>query len=174
MADAFVAEIRMVAFNFAPSGWALCNGQLMPISQNTALFALLGTMYGGDGRSTFALPDLQDRAPSHFGTGPGLSARLEGEESGVPFITLLQSEIPAHNHTVNVVSSPANVSAPAATVLLARSKGGFAYAPANSPVTPLAPEALTPAGGDQPHNNMMPYLALTFVIALQGTFPPRN
>jgi microcystin-dependent protein len=174
MADAFVGEIRMVAFNFAPLGWALCNGQLMPISQNTALFALLGTIYGGDGKSTFALPNMQDSAPNHFGSGPGLSARLEGEQSGVPFVTLLQSEIPAHNHTVNVTSTPANVSAPAPTVLLARSKGGFAYAPGNSPPAALAPQALTPAGGDLPHNNLMPYLYLTFVIALQGTFPPRN
>lgn len=174
MADAFVGEIRIVAFNFAPTGWALCNGQLLPISQNTALYALLGTIYGGDGKSTFALPNLQDAAPMHFGTGPGLSQRYEGEQGGAPYITLLQSEMPAHNHTVNVVSSPANVSAPAATVLLARSKGGNAYAPAASPPTPLAPQALTPAGGDLPHNNLMPYLKMTFVIALQGTFPPRT
>jgi microcystin-dependent protein len=174
MADAFVGEIRMVAFNFAPTGWALCNGQLLPISQNTALFALLGTMYGGNGQSTFALPDLQDAAPTHFGTGPGLSQRYEGETGGVPFVTLLESEIPAHNHTVNVVSSPANVSAPAATVLLARSKGGTAYAASSSPLTALAPQALTPTGSSFPHNNLMPYLKLTFVIALQGTFPPRN
>lgn len=174
MADPFVAEIRVYPFNFAPTGWAFCDGQLMPISQNTALFSLLGTTYGGDGRSTFALPNLQGSAPMHPGQGPGLSLHDLGESAGSEFITLLESEMPAHTHTMMAVSTSASLNAPAPDRALARSSGGFAYqqSPAN-PVN-LALLALSPAGGSLPHNNLMPYLTLNFCIALQGVFPPRS
>ena len=174
MADPFVAEIRIYPFNFAPRGWAFCNGQLLPISQNTALFSLLGTNYGGNGQSTFGLPNLQGSAPMHPGQGPGLSLHDLGETGGSETVTLLESEIPAHPHTLMAVSTTASLNAPGADRALARSSGGFAYqqSPAN-PVN-LAAETLAPAGGSLPHNNLMPYLTLNFCIALQGVFPPRN
>ena len=172
MVEPFLAEIRIFGFNFAPTGWAFCNGQLMPISQNTALFALLGTFYGGDGKSTFALPNMQSSAPMHNGQGPGLSLHSLGETGGAATVTLLESEIPVHTHTVNASSTPANVSTPTPTVQIARSKGQTAYAPPNN-LTPMAFQEITPTGGDFPHNNLMPYLALNFCIALQGVFPPR-
>ena len=176
MADPFVAEIRIFPFNFAPKGWAWCNGQLMPLSQNTALFALLGTTYGGDGKSNFALPDLQGRAPMHPGQGPGLSLHDLGETGGSETVTLLESEIPAHTHTLRANGFAGDNLQPGPTVSLAGSSGGAAYvgAAASPPLTGAAPEALAPAGGDAPHNNMMPYLTFYFCIALQGVFPPRS
>lgn len=170
MADPFVAEIRIFPFNFAPKGWAWCDGQLLPLSQNTALFSLLGTTYGGDGKSTFALPDLQGRAPMHPGQGPGLSLHDLGETGGSDTVTLLESEIPAHSHTLNTSIRPADSLSPAA---LAVGTGNNAYAPLGNS-TLAAPQALAPAGGGQPHNNMQPYLTFYFCIALQGVFPPRN
>ena len=172
MADPFVAEIRIFPFNFAPKGWAWCNGQLMPISQNTALFSLLGTTYGGDGKSTFALPDLQGRAPMHPGQGPGLSLHDLGETGGSETVTLLESEIPVHSHSFNCSNADSNSQGPDAQ----RFGGGIGIAFYATPgaLASLAPEALTPAGGDQPHNNMMPYLTFYFNIALQGVFPPRT
>jgi microcystin-dependent protein len=172
MADPFVAEIRIFPFNFAPKGWAFCNGQLLPISQNTALFALLGTTYGGDGKSTFALPNLQGNAPMHPGQGPGLSLHDLGEMSGSDAVTLLVSEIPAHTHSCLAVEDPGDLQAPSAARALARSANGFAYVsgPANAP---MAAQTLPPAGGGQPHNNMQPYLTLNFCIAMQGVFPAR-
>jgi len=175
MADPFVAEIRIFPFNFAPTGWAFCDGQLMPLSQNTALFSLLGTTYGGDGKSTFALPNLQGSAPMHPGQGPGLSLHDLGESSGSDTVTLLESEIPFHNHGLLAdAADPADVQAPQAAVVLARSSGGNAYTTNLAGLVPMAPEALTPTGGDTPHNNLMPYLAVNFCIALQGVFPPRS
>src|SRR5687767_4486752 len=175
MSDPFLAEIRVVGFNFAPAGWATCDGQLLPISQNTALFSLLGTMYGGDGKSTFALPNLQGNAPMFWGQGPGLSYRVEGEMSGTPYVTLLQSETPAHTHNLMASSDPADLGAPAPDRSLARSQPDIYKQPAGaSPIQPLAPQAVNVAGGSQPHNNMMPYLTLNFCIALQGVFPPRG
>jgi microcystin-dependent protein len=176
MADPFVAEIRIFPFNFAPKGWAFCNGQLMPISQNTALFALLGTTYGGDGKSTFALPDLEGSAPMHPGQGPGLSLHDLGETGGSETVTLLQSEIPAHTHTLRANAFGGDNLQPGPTISLAASSGAPAYAPGNPApaLTPMAFQALAPAGGSQPHNNMMPYLTLNFNIALQGVFPPRH
>lgn len=174
MADPFVAEIRIFPFNFAPKGWAFCDGQLLPLSQNTALFSLLGTTYGGDGKSTFALPDMQGNAPMHPGQGPGLSLHDLGELGGAETVTLLESEIPSHTHTVRASSDDGDLKVPAPSRSLARSIGGFAYAPGNSAPVPMAATALAPAGGDQPHNNMMPYLTLNFNIALQGVFPPRG
>ena len=173
MADPFVAEIRIFPFSFAPRGWAWCNGQLMPISQNTALFSLLGTTYGGDGKSNFALPDLQGRAPMHPSQGPGLSRHDLGESSGSETVTLLQSEIPAHAHSVSASSGPANLQAPGADRVLGRANNNV-YLDTPGNLTALAPQALAPAGGDQPHNNMQPYLTFYFNIALQGVFPPRG
>jgi microcystin-dependent protein len=173
MSDQFVAEIRIFPFNFPPTGWAFCNGQLLPISQNTALFSLVGTFYGGDGKSTFGLPDLQGAAPMQTGQGQGLTDRVLGETSGSETITLLESEIPVHSHTLMAQNVPANVNAPAPnTVALARSVGGTAYGPVGTTVN-MAFQALTPAGGSLPHNNMQPYLTLNFCIALQGIFPQR-
>ncbi len=174
MADPFVAEIRIFPFNFAPKGWAWCDGQLMPLSQNTALFSLLGTTYGGDGKSNFALPDLQGRAPMHPGQGPGLSLHDLGETGGSETVTLLQSEIPAHSHTLRGAIDPGDIFVPSATTSLAVSVGAKAYNTTLSSPATLAPQALTPAGGDQPHNNMMPYLTFYFCIALQGVYPPRT
>lgn len=173
MADPFVAEIRVFPFNFAPKGWAFCDGQLMPLSQNTALFSLLGTTYGGDGKSTFALPNLQGRAPMHPGQGPGLSLHDLGESAGSETVTLLVGEIPSHSHSVNVLTAPASSFNPNSNAVLARSAGGFAYS-SDSPDTSMAQESLSPAGGDAPHNNMQPYLTVNFAIALQGVFPPRT
>ena len=175
MADPFVAEIRVFPFNFAPKGWAWCDGQLLPLSQNTALFSLLGTTYGGNGKSNFALPDLQGRAPMQPGQGPGLSLHDLGETGGSETVSLLESEIPAHSHSLMANANPANLAAPNSNRSLARASPGSAYkAPAGQPLTPMSDNALAPAGGDQPHNNMMPYLTFYFNIALQGVFPPRT
>ena len=174
MADPFVAEIRIFPFNFPPKGWAWCNGQLMPISQNTALFALLGTVYGGDGKSTFALPGLQGSAPLHPGQGQGLSLYDLGQQGGAETVTLLQSEIPLHTHALNANAFPANIQAPAPTRALAQSTGGVAYKTGPATMTTMSAQGLAPAGGSLPHNNLMPYLTLYFNIALQGVFPPRG
>jgi len=174
MSDPFVAEIRIFPYTFAPKGWAFCDGQLLPLSQNTALFSLLGTTYGGNGKSNFALPDLQSRAPMHPGQGNGLSLHDLGETGGSDTVTLLQSEIPAHSHTVSAVGGdPADLQGPSPARAVARSANGFAYTsgPANAA---MAQDGLPPAGGGQPHNNMQPYLPLYFNIALQGVFPPRS
>ncbi len=172
MADPFVAEIRIFPFNFAPKGWAFCDGQILPISQNTALFSLLGTTYGGDGKSNFALPDMQGNAPMQPGQGPGLSLHDLGETGGSETVTLLESEIPAHSHSMRAFNDVGEDRIPGPTEAIARSTGGLLFAAPGSLVT-LAPQALTPAGGSQPHNNMQPYLTLNFCIALQGVFPPR-
>jgi microcystin-dependent protein len=170
MADPFVAEIRIFPFNFAPKGWAWCDGQLLPLSQNTALFSLLGTTYGGDGKSTFGLPDLKGRTPMHPGQGPGLSQHFLGEIAGSETVTLLQSEIPAHVHALRASLDDDDSTLPGAQ---APGQLSVIYAPAGSAVQ-MAPESLAPAGGDQPHNNMQPYLTFYFNIALQGVFPPRT
>lgn len=173
MADPFVAEIRIFPFNFAPKGWAFCDGQLLPLSQNTALFSLLGTTYGGDGKSNFALPNLQGNAPMHPGQGPGLSLHDLGETGGSETVSLLESEIPSHAHTVSVSAGDAYAQGPTGE-RLATGIGIAQYAPASGPGAQLSPNTLAPAGGDQPHNNMQPYLTLNFCIALQGVFPPRT
>jgi microcystin-dependent protein len=174
MSNPFVAEIRMFPFNFAPKGWAFCDGQLMPISQNTALFSLLGTTYGGDGKSTFALPDLQGCAPMHFGQGQGLSQRFMGETGGEQAVTLLESEMPAHSHT-SKGSTGSNQTSPPNNAWASGQKlgGGNIYTAANN-LTPMSPAAVSIAGGNLPHNNMMPFLTLNFCIAMQGVFPPRT
>ena len=175
MADPFVAEIRIFPFNFAPKGWAWCNGQLMPLSQNTALFSLLGTTYGGNGKSNFALPDLQGRSPMHPGQGPGLSLHDLGETGGSETVTLLESEIPAHSHTLNATNEDGTQGTLASNVTLATSVGGMLYQTnTSSNLVSMNPVDLTPAGGSQPHNNLQPYLVFYFCIALQGVFPPRG
>ena len=175
MADPFVAEIRIFPFNFAPKGWAFCNGQILPISQNTALFSLLGTTYGGNGQSTFALPDMQGNVPMHPGQGPGLSLHDLGEMSGSETVTLLQTEIPSHSHALMATTQAGNQATPVANSL-AKTAGTFKpyLAPAGAPLVNLNFQSLPPAGGSLPHNNMQPYLTLNFNIALQGVFPPRT
>lgn len=172
MSSPFVAEIRIVGFNFAPTGWAYCNGQLLPISQNTALFSLLGTFYGGNGQSTFALPDFQGRAAVHQGQGPGLSDRFLGESGGSETVSLLESEIPGHSHSMMASDNVGERNNPGGNYYSVPDSG-FVHASATN-LTPMSPNSLAPAGGDQPHNNMPPYLVLNFIIAMQGVFPPRG
>lgn len=180
MSDQFVAEIRIFPFNFAPKGWAFCNGQLLPISQNTALFSLLGTVYGGDGKSTFALPNLQDSAPMQPGQGQGLSQRFLGEMSGSESVTLLLSEIPFHTHQLSASDADATSTVPTGEY---PAKGMWDTGTANGVIGAYSSQspgnatmnfqALSLAGGSLPHNNMQPYLTLNFCIALQGIFPAR-
>jgi microcystin-dependent protein len=175
MADPFVAEIRIFPFNFAPRGWSWCDGQLLPLSQNTALFSLLGTTYGGNGKSNFALPDLQGRAPMHPGQGPGLSLHDLGETGGSETVSLLESEIPSHSHAMRVgVQDNADNAVPGPSKILGKSAGAFSYVVPTPPLISMSDQTLAPAGGDQPHNNLQPYLTFYFCIALQGVFPPRT
>ena len=169
MADPFIGEIRLFAGNFAPRFWAFCDGQILPISQNTALFSLLGTIYGGDGRTTFALPDFRDRVPMHHGQGPGLSLRDIGESGGSAQVTLLAAEMPAHTHTIGTTSSSATAGTASGSAAL-----GISAKNAYGAVQNMAPMASEAAGGGQSHENHQPYLGLSFIIALQGVFPPRS
>ena len=177
MADPFVAEIRIFPFNFAPKGWAFCAGQLLPISQNTALFSLLGVTYGGDGKSTFALPDLQGNAAMHPGQGQGLSQRFLGEMSGTQAVTLIGTEMPVHAHGVGRASTTAGDATVPTNAVWAQSGAGrgaaalYIAGPATGKVNQFS---LAPTGGGLPHNNMQPYLTCYFCIALQGVFPPRT
>jgi microcystin-dependent protein len=174
MSSPFVAEIRMFAGNFAPTGWSQCDGQLLPISQNTALFSLLGTFYGGDGKSTFALPDLQGSAPMHQGQGAGLSERFLGEQLGEEFVTLLQTEIPIHTHQMNGGFTQADLGGPSALSIYTRSTPGNAYQTvSNANLTQMNFQMIGISGGSLPHNNMQPFLCVLFIIALQGVFPAR-
>ncbi len=178
MSEPFIAEIRIFAGNFAPRSWAFCNGQLLPISQNTALFSLIGTTYGGDGRSTTALPNLKGRAPMHPGRGPGLTSRRLGQRGGVEMVSLTEAQMPNHTHTLRAVTLPGDFSSPVNSSnnqsrSLARSSGGFAWAPANNLID-MADQASDSTGGSQPHNNLQPFLAITFIIALQGLYPSRG
>jgi microcystin-dependent protein len=178
MSNPFVAEIRIFGFNFAPLGWAFCNGQILPISQNTALFSLLGTTYGGDGKSNFGLPNLQGSAPMHPGQGPGLSLHDLGETGGSDTVTLLQSEIPAHAHAINCLDGPrvaGQIGSPG-NGILAKTGGSpaNAYTSGVSANQSMGTNMIAPVGGNQPHNNLMPYLTLNFCIAMQGVFPPRS
>lgn len=175
MSSPFVAEIRIFPFNFAPRGWAFCNGQILPISQNTALFSLLGTTYGGNGQSTFALPDLQGNSPLHPGQGPGLSIYDLGQQSGEEFVTLLQSEMPLHAHQFGGAAAGGGDVQDPTGAIWGQVPGRAAVFLYSSPATgAMNPNAMPPAGGDLPHNNLMPYLTLNFCIALQGVFPPRT
>jgi len=172
MSNPFVAEIRIFPFNFAPRGWAFCDGQILPISQNTALFSLLGTTYGGDGKSNFALPNLQGSTPMGVGQGPGLTLRDLGETGGTAEVSLLVSEIPAHTHTANCNSGMGDQYAPPGNFWATDAGGNDEYAATANNV--MASNALGIAGGSLPHNNLQPYLVLNFCIALQGVFPPRT
>jgi microcystin-dependent protein len=176
MSNPFVAEIRIFAGSFAPKGWALCDGQLMSISQNTALFSLLGTTYGGNGTSNFALPNLQGCAPMQAGQGPGLSLRDLGETGGEQTVTLLQTEMPAHSHAAQATTTT-NQASPSPNVWASGQKGfGNVYTPPDQPATQrqMNPLGTSIAGGNLPHNNMQPFLGLIFIIALQGVFPARS
>ena len=172
MSEPFLGEIKMFAGNFDPRGWALCNGQLMAISQNTALFSLLGTTYGGDGRVTFGLPNLQSRIPLGFQQGPGLTDYVLGEMDGVESVTLLSTEMPAHNHVPQALSGPGDTDNPQNTIWAGSSNRDLEYGDTLN--APMSNTALPQAGGGQPHNNMQPYLVINFMIALQGIFPPRG
>lgn len=174
MADPFVGEIRPFAGNFAPTGWAFCNGQLLPLAQNTALFSLLGTNYGGNGINTFGLPNLQERFPMGQGQGPGLSDRFVGDAMGSASVTLLSSEIPAHTHELRAALSPTTGTASAAVALAPAAGGAPMYRAAGANQRALSPASVGAAGSSQPHENRQPYVALNFIIALQGIFPPRQ
>lgn len=174
MADPFVAEIRIFPFNFPPKGWAWCNGQLLPLSQNTALFSLLGITYGGDGKSNFALPNLQGSAAMHPRQGPGLSERALGESMGSDSVTLLASELPAHTHQARGSNAIGDSPTPAGNTLARLGSLNTYQTTSNANVVSMAGQALAPAGGSQPHNNLQPYLTFYFCIALQGVFPPRS
>lgn len=176
MADPFVAEIRIFPFNFAPRGWAFCDGQLLPISQNTALFSLLGTTYGGNGTSNFALPNLQGMAPMHPGQGPNLSLHDLGETGGSDTVTLIASELPAHSHQVRGNAGIGSKESPV-DALWAYPRGrrtGDVYTDdTTTNLKSMSNQAIAPSGGSQPHNNLQPYLTFYFCIALQGVYPPR-
>lgn len=169
--EQFLGEIRMVGFNFAPTGWAKCDGQILSIASNTALFSLLGTTYGGDGVSTFALPNLKGRVPLHYGTGSGLTPRAIGEQSGLEAVTLTQAEMPAHNHSLMGTDKVAT-SRESANNVLARSWPGPAYRP-ESASTASHSTSISSTGGGLPHENMPPFLTVNFIIALEGIFPSR-
>ncbi len=174
MSDQFLGEIRVFGFNFPPTGWAQCNGQLLPITQNTALFTLLGTTYGGNGATTFGLPDLQGSVAMQHGQGAGLSDYSLGELGGVDSVTLDPSEIPLHTHAVRGQTSTGNLQEAAPTRSLARSGGATIYTSnASTNLVPMAFQSLGVAGGSQPHDNTSPVLVMNFCIAIQGIFPPR-
>jgi microcystin-dependent protein len=174
MSEPFIGEIRMVGFNFAPRGWALCNGQILSIQQNTALFSLLGTTYGGDGRTTFALPDLRSRVPLHQGQGPGLSNRTLGEQSGQEAVTLTTAQLPAHAHSAQCSSGKGNTNSPTGKLWSKDAGVQSATYTGNAPDGAMAANAIGNTGNGQPHENMPPFLAVTFVIALEGIYPSRN
>ncbi len=171
MAEPFIGQIVMFAGNFAPRGWALCDGQLLPISQYSALFSILGTTYGGDGRTTFGLPELRGRAPIHAGTGPGLTPRRLGQRAGEESVTLNATQIPSHTHTLNGAGVAANATNPAGGMLAETREDSYAGA---QQVAPMASATVAATGGGQAHNNMPPYTVVNYIIALQGIFPSRS
>lgn len=173
MSDQFISEIRVFPFNFAPLGWAQCNGQHLQISQNTALYSLLGTTYGGDGMTTFGLPDLQGSVPVSAGQGHGLTERQPGEKAGSAAVALSPPEMPSHTHTLNVTSALATERQPSGQVF-AQGDGISAYGPNTEATTVFYPSTISYAGNSQPHNNLMPYLTVNYCIALQGLFPQRQ
>jgi len=174
MAEPFIGQIIMSGFNFAPRGYATCDGQLLSIAQNTALFSLLGTQFGGDGRVTFGLPDLRGRVPVHQGQGPGLTNRVMGEESGQETHTLISTEMPMHNHLFSTTNVSGALGTPNGNFLAASSDSNVALYRPTADGSALNPQSIGLAGGNQPHNNMQPYLVINFSIALEGIFPSRN
>jgi microcystin-dependent protein len=175
MSEPFLGEIRMFAGNFAPQGWAFCQGQILPIAQNTALFSLLGTTYGGNGQTTFALPDLRGRLPMNPGQGPGLSPRSLGQVGGSETVTLLTNQMPAHTHQLNASNQEGNASAPTGSLMSAFPSDATAicYHDGN-PNTTMSPQAIGATGGSQPHDNMPPFLCVNFIIALEGIYPSHS
>ena len=171
MGTPFIGEIRMFGGNFAPAGWAFCSGQLMPIAENDALFTLIGTTYGGDGQQTFGLPNLQGRLPMHMGTGAGLSARVIGEMGGVETVTLTTQQIPIHSHVPQAVSGNGNQTTPQNGVWAGAAASRYTT---NAPSLAMNNTLVGGAGGSQPHDNMMPYLAISFIISLYGVFPTQS
>ncbi|MWV42037.1 phage tail protein [Paenibacillus sp. HJL G12] len=180
MADAYVGEIRIFAGNFAPRGWALCNGQLLNVSQNTVLFSILGAQYGGDGRTNFALPNLMGSAPMHQGAGPGLTPRTVGQQIGATTETLTTQQIPNHNHIPQAVDAVGNSKSPVGNLWSQSQKQGIPPHQTQTklydatPTVQMSPLALSVAGGSQPHNNMQPFIAQNFIICLEGEYPPRG
>jgi len=175
MADPFIAEIRIFAGNFPPRGWASCDGQLLPLAQNTALFSLIGTTYGGDGKTTFGLPNLQGRAPMHPGSGPGLTPRQLGQVGGAANVALSVTEMASHTHSLTALTEAASQNAPAAaTTNLAKSTNGNAYQNTTQNLVSLDPAVVLQTGGTDAHNNLQPQLGLQFIIALEGTVPSRS
>ena len=174
MSDPFIAEIRIFAGNFAPRGWAMCDGQLLPIAQNTALFSLIGTTYGGDGRTTTALPNLRDRAPMHPGTGPGLTQRRLGQNVATPSVTLNSNTVPAHRHSLMSHTVLATLKEPATQRCLSRSRNGATYqSDASADLVAMAADASSTVGSGGAHNNLQPFLAVNFIVALMGVYPSR-
>lgn len=163
----FLGQIMLVGFNFAPQGWAFCDGQLLPIAQNTALFSLLGTQYGGNGVNTFALPDLRGRVAMHKGQGPGLSFRSQGEVGGTESVTLLTTQMPAHAHTLFGTGEPGSSQSPSGLLAAETSEDSYAA----GALAAMSASAIGQAGGNQPHPNMQPYLVMNYIIALQGIYP---
>lgn len=175
MSDIFLGQLMLVPYNFPPKGFAFCAGQILAISQNTALFSLLGTFYGGNGSTNYALPDLRGRVPIGMGQGPGLQDYVLGEQSGSETVTLLQTEIPSHQHNLMADGGPGSTSSPVNDAPARLVGGTGPYAAAAAPLNQaMNSTMLAPAGGNQPHNNLMPYLALNWIICLQGIFPARN
>jgi microcystin-dependent protein len=172
--DPYVGQLIVAGFNFAPKGWATAAGQLLPISQNTALFSLLGTNYGGDGRSTFGLPNLQGCVAIGQGQGPGLSPYVLGQTGGTGTVTLTGQTVPAHTHPLQSAGGNPNQNSPVGNAVADAKQVGNLFATTTTPVTAMSASAVSFYGGNQPHNNLMPYLALNWVIAMQGVFPPRN
>jgi microcystin-dependent protein len=172
MSEPFIAEIKIFAGNFAPRGYAFCNGQLLPISQNTALFSLIGTTYGGDGRTTTGLPNLQGRAPTQPGNGPGLTPRRLGETGGVELVTLSANQLASHSHQLRARDRTATSDTPSSGVAAVSEREAYATPPVTA--VAMAPEAVVSTGGNQVHENMQPFLVLNFIIALVGIYPPRS
>lgn len=176
MAQPYIGEIRMFAGNFAPAGWAMCSGQLMPISENDALFTLIGTTYGGDGQETFQLPNLQSRIPIHFGSGPDGTTYQIGEAAGTEEETLSIQQIPSHNHAPVGSANPASQTSPAGAVLANATSptvGILTYG-SDTPFVPMNAQSISPAGGSQPHTNTQPFLCVNFIISLYGLFPSQT
>ncbi len=176
MSEPFIAEIRIFAGNFAPRGWAFCDGQELPVAQNTALFSLIGTTYGGDGRTTTALPDLRGQAPMHPGRGPGLTSRRLGQKLGTQTVTLTEAQIPSHSHTARANTSPGNNNQnPGTTTSIGRAvQGQLFQTNTTANLVDMASQTLSTTGGSQAHTNLQPYLTMNFIIALKGTYPSRG